>query len=276
VDTRDKWRCSRTNFIANNRAVLIRSGKILLFCAAILSATKLTLELGSLTSPPTAAFSFLIIVLLSAYFGDLFVAIVTSLVATLCFDYFYLPPVGTFNIYAFPDWILLVAFLLATVIISRLTASAAESKANATELNETVLQLTQFGEWLSSIPEDQLTLSLIAKGVLDAFSLEFCSIHVYGEGKWQHSTGTAASPGSQEMDAQLKSFEDHTTSLLELADEYIPGARRMPLAEEKKPPVFIVVKGKALPTNAIGTVASIIGLRLGLGNRTTTRQCRTV
>jgi len=260
------------SFTAKNRAVLIRSGKILLFCAAILGTTKLTLEFSSLTSMPTAAFSFLIIVLLSAYFGDLLIGIVTSLVATLCFDYFYFAPVGTFNIYAFSDWISLAAFLLATVIICRLTASAAESKTNATALNATVLQLTQLGEWLSSISDDQLQLSMIAKGVLDIFSLEFCSIHVYGEGKWKHSTGTAAFHISKEIETQLKLFEDHPTDLAELAAENMPGVRYMPPVEEKITPVLLVVKGKSLPTDAIGTIASMIGLRLGLGNIAATRQ----
>ena len=262
------------SFTAKNRAVLIRSGKILLFCAAILCTTKVTLEFDSLTSTSTAAFSFLIIVLLSAYFGDLIVAIVTSLVATLCFDYFFLPPLGSFNIYAFSDWISLVAFLLATVIISRLTSSAAESKTNANALNATVLQLTQLGEWLSSIPDDQLTLSVIAKGVMDIFSLEFCSVHVYGEGKWQYSTGTAAFPITQEIERQLKLFEDHPTDLVDLATEDRLGVRYMPLAEGKIPPVFLVVKGKTLPTNAIEIVARMIGLRLGLGNIAATRQSK--
>lgn len=256
------------SFTAKDRAVLIRLGKILLFCTAILGATKLTLAFSSVTSAPTAAFSLLIIVLLSAYFGDLLVAIVTSVLATLCFDYFYLPPVGTFDIYAFADWISLVAFLLATVIISRLTASAAESRKNATELQTTVLQLTTLGKWLSSIPEDQLELPGIAKGVLDIFSLELCSIYVSSEGKWQHSIGTAASPIFEEMEKQMKGFVDQPDSLMELAAENIPGIRYMPHTDGKIPPVVLVVKGDALPTNAIGAIAGMIGLRLGLGDKT--------
>jgi len=226
------------------------------------------LEFSPLTSAPTAAFCFLIIVLLSAYFGDLIIAIITSLAATLCFDYFYFPPVGTLHIYAFADWISLVAFLLASVIISRLTASAAESKKNATELNATVLQLTKLGEYLSSIPDDQLELPVIAKGVLDIFSLEFCSIYVCSEGRWKHSIGTAASPSFQEIEKPLTLFEDHPKSLIDLAAENIPGVRYMPLTEGKIPPIVLVVRGDALPNNAIEAAARLIGLRLGLGNKT--------
>ena len=107
------------NFMTKHRDNLIRFGKMLGFTAAILVTTKLTLVFGGLANASTTAFSFLIIVLLSAFFGDLLVAITTSIVATLCFDYFYLPPVGTFYIAAFSDWISLAAFLLALCIISR-------------------------------------------------------------------------------------------------------------------------------------------------------------
>ena len=127
--------------IKRRYALIIRLGKSLGFVAAILCATKLTLEYGKLTGPSTAAFIFLIIVLLAAFFGDLVVAIITSLTAALCFDYFYLPPVGTFSITAFSDWISLFAFLLASVMISSLTASAAENKIKATVLTRTQVQL---------------------------------------------------------------------------------------------------------------------------------------
>ncbi len=251
---------------ATNRTLLLRLGKVLLFCAAILCTTKLTLELSFLSSPSTAAFSFLIIVLFSAYFGDIFVAIVTSLVATLCFDYFYIPPVGSLHIYEYSDWISLSAFLIATMIVSRLTASAAESKKNATELNATVLQLVQFGDWLSSIPEEELTLSVIAKGVLDIFSLEFCSIYICDKGKWQNMTGTAASPIIQETEKHLKLVEDHPAHLIDWQVEILdmPEVRYIPVAKGQMPQILLAVKGKTLPTNAIGTVASMIGLRLDM------------
>jgi K+-sensing histidine kinase KdpD len=94
------------------QALIKRTGQIIAFAGAILFATALTLKFGTITSASTVAFCFIIIVLLSAFFGNIIVALTTSVVATLCFDYFYLPPFGTFNIVAFSDWISLAAFLL--------------------------------------------------------------------------------------------------------------------------------------------------------------------
>ena len=252
------------NFSVKHRAMLLRFGKLLLFIAAILITTKLTLEFGRLTTTATTAFSFLIIVLLSAFFGDLLVAIITSIVAALCFDYFYLPPYGTFNINAFSDWISLATFLLASVVISHLTASAAENKAKVNVLNKTMVQLKEFGAWLLSMPHDQLTLSKIAAEALNIFSLEYCSIHVYGEGKWQHFSGAASPPDfSQEIENRLKVYQDHPRNLMELAEEDMLGVRYMQINKGKTQLALLAVKSRTLPTIAIGSIAYMIGIRLG-------------
>jgi two-component system sensor histidine kinase KdpD len=248
-----------------HRALLLRLGKMIAFTAALLGTTKLTLEFDTLTSAPTAAFSFLIIVLLSAFFGDLLVAITTSLVATLCFDYFYLEPAGTLHITAFSDWISLIAFLLASVIISRLTASAAENSRKAEILNKTLEQLKEFGERLSSLPTDQLNLSVIAKETLRIFSLEYCSIHVHGEGKWQHFTGAASSDLAPEVETQVKFLQDHSRDLMELADENLMGVRYMSINTGKTPLAILAVKSRTLPTEAIGTIAGLIAVKLSRG-----------
>jgi two-component system sensor histidine kinase KdpD len=251
-------------FANRHRVNLIRLGKILGFGAAILATTKLTLAFGSLANASTAAFSFLIIVLLSAFFGNFLVALTTSIVATLCFDYYFLPPFGTFYIAAFPDWISLAAFLMASVIISHLAASAAENKGKANVLSKTLIQCKEFGKWLLSVPQDQLTLTEIAQKTLNIFSLEYCSIHVYGDGKWQHFTGTAATKIPEEIETRLKSFQDHPRDLMELADENMLGVRYIQISKGPSTLALIAVKSKTLPTEATGTIAYMIGVQLDM------------
>jgi len=248
------------NYLSQNKAVVKRVCLLLLFIAAVLCTTKLTLEFGALTSTSTAAFSFLIIVLLSAFFGDMFIAIATSLVATLCFDYFYLPPVGTFNITAFSDWICLAAFLLASVLISRLTASAAENASKAALLDETLAHLKQYGEWIMGLSHDRLTLTGMAQEALRLFALEYCSIHVYGEGQWSHFSGAALSSAiSQSIEGKLK---DHPTDIMELADESLLGVQYVEINEGPARKALLVVKSPNLPDGAVGAIAYMIGLRL--------------
>jgi two-component system sensor histidine kinase KdpD len=250
------------NPLKKHQAIIIRLGQILVFSAAIFCTTLFTLKFHTISSVSTVAFIFLIIVLLSAYFGTFLVAIITSVSATLCFDYFYLSPFGTFTIAAFPDWISLVAFLLTSVIISRLTASAAENKAEATMLGNSLLQLKEFGTWLLSIPGDQLTLTKIAGEAIRIFSLEYCSIHVYGEEKWHHFTGAASCDISRKVESQIDFYQDHNADLTELVDENILGVQYMDINKGAEPQAVLVVKNKTLSTEAIGALASMLGIHI--------------
>ena len=242
--------------------VLIRILKIIIFTAAIAIVTKLTLEFGTITKTSTAAFSFLIIVLLSAFFGDLLIAIITSVVAALSFDYFYLPPAGTLNIAEFSDWISLAAFLLTSLIISRLTASASDNKIKVNILNQTLVQIKEFEEKILSIPQDNLTLSEIAREALNVFSLEYCSIHVYSGGKWRHFTGAASSDIPLEVENRMKYLADHPSDLLEIADENVLGVTYAQINKGESTLALLAVKGKTLPAGAIGTIAYMIGARI--------------
>lgn len=250
------------NISGKQKATYKRVGQILAFSAAIFCTTALALRSGAISSVSTVAFLFLIIVVLSAFFGNIVVAIFTSVVATLCFDFFFLPPFGTLNISAFPDWISLIAFLLTSVIISRLTASAAENKAQSTLLDASMIQLKEFGMWLISIPGNQLTLSSIAREALRIFSLEYCSIHVYGEGKWRHFTGAASSDVSRKIETIVDLYRDHKADLMEIVDENLLGVQYMKIMEGSELLGLFVVKTSTLSTNSIGAIAYMTGIRI--------------
>src|ERR1039457_2510465 len=61
-------------------------------------------------NPTTAALTFLLVVLLLASRWGLTVAITTAVVATLAFNYFFLPPVHTFTITDPQNWIAFLFF----------------------------------------------------------------------------------------------------------------------------------------------------------------------
>ena len=63
------------------------------------------------TNPTTVALSFLLIIHFVAASSRLWVAVIASVTAALAFDFFFLPPVGTFNIDDPQDWIAFFAFL---------------------------------------------------------------------------------------------------------------------------------------------------------------------
>ena len=75
-------------------------------------------------NPNTAGFAFLIVVLLASLRGGLAVGMVASVVATLCYNYFFFPPVHTFTIAEPSNWVALAAFLVTSVIVNRLVIDA--------------------------------------------------------------------------------------------------------------------------------------------------------
>jgi two-component system sensor histidine kinase KdpD len=72
----------------------------------------------------TVALSFLLAVLGVATRWGLIEALVASIAGMVCFNYFFLPPIGTFTIADPQNWIALFAFVLTAVIASHLSASA--------------------------------------------------------------------------------------------------------------------------------------------------------
>jgi two-component system sensor histidine kinase KdpD len=71
----------------------------------------------------TAALAFLLIVLLIATRWGSFPALFTSLLAMLCFNFFFLPPFGTLSIANPDNWVALVAFLATAITAGQLSAS---------------------------------------------------------------------------------------------------------------------------------------------------------
>ena len=72
----------------------------------------------------TVGFGFLVTILGIAVWTNLTIALVSSVVATACFNFFFLPPVRTFTISDPANWIALASFLVASIVASRLVLQA--------------------------------------------------------------------------------------------------------------------------------------------------------
>jgi len=72
----------------------------------------------------TAGFAFLIVVLLATLRGGLVAGAFASILATLCYNYFFFPPLYTFTIHDSSNWVALAAFLVTSVVVSRLVIAA--------------------------------------------------------------------------------------------------------------------------------------------------------
>src|SRR4051794_36086412 len=83
------------------------------------------------TNPTIAALSYLLVVLVAAAVSTLRVAVVVSVVADTCLNYFFLPPLGTLFVDDSQNWVALFAFLVVSVVASNLSATARERARDA-------------------------------------------------------------------------------------------------------------------------------------------------
>ena len=72
----------------------------------------------------TVGFAFLIVVLLSSLRGGLLIGMAASVLATLCYNFFFFPPLYTLTIHESANWVALGVFLVTSVTVSRLVVAA--------------------------------------------------------------------------------------------------------------------------------------------------------
>src|SRR5581483_11202944 len=75
-------------------------------------------------NPTTIALSYVVVVLLVATAWGIAESTVASIAAMLCFNFFFLPPVGTLTIADPQNWVALVAFLATAIVASQLSGRA--------------------------------------------------------------------------------------------------------------------------------------------------------
>jgi two-component system, OmpR family, sensor histidine kinase KdpD len=107
----------------------IQLGGSLLIVAGI---TVVYFRLFTRVNATTVALTYLLAVLGIAAKWGLLESIVASVSSTVCFNFFFLPPIGTFTIADPQNWVALSAFLITSVVASQLSASVKRRASEAT------------------------------------------------------------------------------------------------------------------------------------------------
>ncbi|MGA2983680.1 MAG: ATP-binding protein [Terriglobia bacterium] len=97
-------------------------GGITFFCCRIFSVNNVTVAL-----------SFLLAVLAIATRWGLIEALAASVASMFCFNYFFIPPIGSFTIADSQNWVALSVFVVTAVIVSQLSASAKKQALESTQ-----------------------------------------------------------------------------------------------------------------------------------------------
>jgi len=118
----------------------------------------------------TVALTFLVFVLVLAGSWGLRYSVGASLAATVLFNYFFLPPVGTFTIGDTQNWIALFAFLATSMYASHLAARIREESEEANTRRRESEMLYRLGRQLLQPENVAELLNSIPSSVASAFS----------------------------------------------------------------------------------------------------------
>jgi K+-sensing histidine kinase KdpD len=103
---------SRTGYLIASVGIIAATGGLKLF------------TFTSHINATTVALALLLVVLFVATWQGARPAVAASVLAVLCFNFFFLPPFGTLTVDAWDNWIALVAFLITAITVGQLSAQA--------------------------------------------------------------------------------------------------------------------------------------------------------
>jgi len=120
----------------------------------------------------TVGFAYLLLILIVASTSGFLEAALSSLLATLLFNFFFLPPVGTFTVADPQNWVALFSFLVTSLIASRLSTTAKTRASEAIERQRDLERLYSFSRAMLLIDRRGPVAKQLVEKLVDIFSLE--------------------------------------------------------------------------------------------------------
>jgi two-component system, OmpR family, sensor histidine kinase KdpD len=138
--------------------------------AAIAAITALDYRLR--VNPTTVALMFLVGVLLASAYWGLRYALVLAVGATAAFNFFFLPPIGTFTIADPQNWVALFAFLVTALVASNLGDRARSEAEDAQQRRREVERLYGLSQRLLASENVLELLNNLPRYVQETFSID--------------------------------------------------------------------------------------------------------
>lgn len=205
-------------------------------------------------NPTTVALTFLLTVLIVSTVWGLRVSVFMAVVATLAFNYYFLPPFGTFTIADPQNWVALFAFLVTAVIASQLSARARREALNANERRHDVERLYSFSQKLLTSDNVVELLNLLPRYIVEAFGVKAAAISLPDRGDVYRSTPDIGSLDSHDLQLVCSRGEPRIDSQRQLAF--------MPLRMGLRTVGSLGVSGSQLSRQTLDAMSSLIAIAI--------------
>jgi two-component system sensor histidine kinase KdpD len=149
----------------------------ILFSLACLTALTLVVRHLVPVNATTVGFAYLLLVLIVASTWGFIEASILSIAATLAFNFFFLPPVGTFTVADPQNWVALVTFLTTSLIASRLSTMARRRALDAIERRQDIERLYAFSRAILLIEGSTPFPAELIRKLAEIFQLDLAVLY---------------------------------------------------------------------------------------------------
>jgi two-component system, OmpR family, sensor histidine kinase KdpD len=203
----------------------------------------------------TAGFAYLIAILLIATAWGLLEAMVASVTAVLCFNYFFFPPIGTFTIAEPRNWVALFAFLATSIVASQLSARAKRQAQEAMERREETERLYALSRAILLTEAGKRAPKEYAKEIAQIFDLSSVALYER-ETAATYRAGPSDLPGVEEEKLR------ETATLGTLFRDELSAITVTPIHLGGQPIASLAISGHLLSDSALQAISNLIAIGL--------------
>jgi two-component system sensor histidine kinase KdpD len=210
-----------------------------------------------LSNATTVALGYLVVILLVAATSRLWVAVTTSIVAMLAFNFFFLPPVGALTIADPQNWIALFTFLAVSLVASNLSAVARERTREAETRRDELARLLDLSRDVLLITDSQEANPRLAGFISRRFDLGYAAICIPHGADW-----TVSHAGPQELVLDRRDLSKAFAMAQAGHEVTAAGVSLVPLRLGTKPIGVLAAAGRSIEAGTFDAVAGIAAIAI--------------
>lgn len=231
----------------------LRLMRRILVSILLIGAITLIFSRGVHVNSTTAGFFYLVAILMIATMWGLVESTIASVAAMLCYNFFFLPPVGALTISDPQNWVALFAFLATSLTASQLSARAKRHTDEAVERRQEMERLYALSRSLLLTDTAQPVAKQIVQQIAQAFELP---VALYDRGSGE--VYRAGIEESARLDSILREAALESTAI----EDRDLGAVFMPVRLGREPIGSLAIQGAALSDAARRSLVNLVAIGL--------------
>jgi two-component system sensor histidine kinase KdpD len=237
-----------------------------------LAAAVVGLRAFAVGSPTIVSLTLLTVVLGAAAIATRRVAVAVSIAAMAAFNFFFLPPVGTWTIADPQNWVALFVFLAVSLVGSHLSAVARARAAEAMERRDELNRLFDLSRDVMVMTDSPEAMTTLARSMARRFDLAFVAVAVPRGDVWSVapagavtvpldpdalSEALAAARSTLEFDAHARAYAGHRTIVA--GGETV---RLVPLRAGTRPIGLLAAAGRPIEAGTLDAIAGVVAIAI--------------